>query len=279
MFADDVKIYKPVNNVHDCFELQEDLDRLEQWSDEWKLKLNASKCNSITFTNKRKNVVSYEYAIGREALTRVKCIKDLGIILSADLSYNGHFTSIRSKAFKLLGILRRNCFKSFKKSTNKLLYTSLVRSQIEYGSVIWNPYQVTKINLLERVQKRFIKLQCINSNIMYHDNEYVIHCKNNNLTTLTFRRKFMDLVFLFKIVNSMVDSPLVESLNFNVPNRTSRFYLCFRLPPRRIDIFKNSVMVRLQATFNDSAILNKNLDLHFNSLTEFKFYLLNVDFM
>ena len=47
IFADDTKIYARVNNDEEHKILQEDLDNLMKWSDDWLLKFNKSKCKHL----------------------------------------------------------------------------------------------------------------------------------------------------------------------------------------------------------------------------------------
>ena len=44
LFADDIKIWKKVTVLEDALGLQQDLERLEKWSDTWLLHFNAEKC-------------------------------------------------------------------------------------------------------------------------------------------------------------------------------------------------------------------------------------------
>ena len=44
LFADDAKINRYVVNKDDSIQLQEALEILHSWSEEWLLKLNISKC-------------------------------------------------------------------------------------------------------------------------------------------------------------------------------------------------------------------------------------------
>ncbi len=44
IFTDDTKICRTVNDIGDRILLQEDLNRLHQWSTKWQLKFNAKKC-------------------------------------------------------------------------------------------------------------------------------------------------------------------------------------------------------------------------------------------
>jgi hypothetical protein len=49
LFADDTKLYAAVNNTNDEIKLQGDIDRLMQWSKEWLLTFNKSKCKHVHF--------------------------------------------------------------------------------------------------------------------------------------------------------------------------------------------------------------------------------------
>jgi hypothetical protein len=47
--ADDTKLYAIVNNDEERASLQNDIHRLVQWSKDWLLKFNASKCKHVHF--------------------------------------------------------------------------------------------------------------------------------------------------------------------------------------------------------------------------------------
>jgi len=49
-FADDTKIFSRINNAEDGRRLQDDLDRLVRWSDEWQMLSNTGKCKVIHFS-------------------------------------------------------------------------------------------------------------------------------------------------------------------------------------------------------------------------------------
>ena len=49
LFADDIKLYATVNNTNDEIKLQGDIDRLMQWSKDWLLTFNKSKCKHVHF--------------------------------------------------------------------------------------------------------------------------------------------------------------------------------------------------------------------------------------
>ena len=48
LFADDTKIFRQVATKDDALQLQEDIDALARWSDDWLLKFNIKKCHILT---------------------------------------------------------------------------------------------------------------------------------------------------------------------------------------------------------------------------------------
>ena len=57
----------------------------------------------------------------------------------------------------MLGLLRRTFSTSIPVNSKKQLYISLIRSQFMYCSVLWKPYLVKHIQLIECVQRRATK--------------------------------------------------------------------------------------------------------------------------
>ena len=65
---------------------------------------------------------------------------------------------ITAKAYKILGLLRCCSLRSRHSAhSKKLLYISLVRSQLIYGSQVWRPYLLKNNDALEAVQRRSTK--------------------------------------------------------------------------------------------------------------------------
>lgn len=71
----------------------------------------------------------------------------------------GTITLIRyQKANNILGLIKRTCRGLRDVSTLRTLYLALVRSQLEFCSVVWSPYQAKNVMKLERIQRRATKL-------------------------------------------------------------------------------------------------------------------------
>ena len=89
--------------------------------------------------------VSTEYRIpGTDIMTR-RVHRDLGIIMSDDLSWNQHHEKIIPKGYRILGLLRR-CFSQFRSVFAQREYLSL---QVVYCSIVWRPNLIKDITLVK----------------------------------------------------------------------------------------------------------------------------------
>ena len=89
------------------------------------------------------------YDINDTPIPSVNHHKDLGVILTSDLSFTSHYQHIISSAYKILGILRRS-FTSASTSSKKKLYLSLVQSRLTYCSQIWHLFLLKDIQAIEK---------------------------------------------------------------------------------------------------------------------------------
>ena len=84
LFADDTKVYREIaDSINDTRALQTDIDRLATWATLWQLR-NPEKSETMRITHNRdKSSPSYTM---RVAIKPVKCVKDLGVFISYDLT-------------------------------------------------------------------------------------------------------------------------------------------------------------------------------------------------
>ena len=93
LFADDSKCFSAIESLQDCESLQKDLDSLHGWSDNCHLKFNTSKCEVLTVTRKR-HPFRYDYKLNNNSLKHVTQVKDLGVTISPDLTWDTHINTI-----------------------------------------------------------------------------------------------------------------------------------------------------------------------------------------
>ena len=137
--------------------------------------------------------------------------KDLGIIFSYNLNWTDHYKTITTKAYQILGLIRRtfrvNCIEA-----KKQLYISLVRSQIMYCSQIWRPQLIRDITTLERVQRRATKF-ILNDYI----SPYKSRLQQLNLLPLMYIYEPTDLMSLIKSLNTPTDNFDIKILSLLTP--------------------------------------------------------------
>jgi len=97
------------------------------------------------------------------------------------------------------------------KETNVMLrlYKSLVRPHVEYCTVSWSVHYAKDKQLLERIQRRFVKMIQACKDLKYED-----ALVNLRLVTLEERRNHADLIFLFKMYNSLTQPPFDNFSNY-----------------------------------------------------------------
>ena len=88
LFADDTKCLRSICSPHDCILLQSDLDALSSWSTNWKLKFNENKWSVLSIISGCASTTqsAYQYLINELPISLSTQQKDLGIIISSDLS-------------------------------------------------------------------------------------------------------------------------------------------------------------------------------------------------
>lgn len=250
MYADDTKIYTSVNNIDDCTRLQEDLDRLAIYYDKNRIKVNADKCQSITFTRKT-NIIEFTYKIQNTPIERVHLVRDLGVYLDSKLNMIEHIDIITNKAYKSLGFVMRTCKPFSDTACIKNVYYAYVRSILEYASCIWSPNYITHKQDIERIQRKFIKH--LNFKTRTQCNSYEAGCAHHKLLSLCNRRTLLDMMLLYDIARSRLDCPaLVSQLALHVPQRRTRHthFKLFHEPNHRTNYAHNSVLSRLPRTYN-----------------------------
>ena len=170
--------------------------------------------------------------------------RDLGVIVDEDLSFSKHIHDKVNVAFKMLGIINRN-FKHLNEQCFLLLYKCLVRSQLEFCSSVWNPYKVSFIFDLEKVQKRATKMITSLKKKSYLERLKLLH-----LPCLRFRRLRGDMIEVYKILNNVYDFKVSQILERNLDDRTRGHSKKLTVQRSNLDIRKFSFCVRVVNVWN-----------------------------
>jgi len=131
MFADDMKIFRIVDNQNEADLLQLDLNTHYEWFSNNNFNLNTKRCQIMAFSRARV-ISSFDYNLNGEPLLQTMgAIKHLGIYFDPKLKFDCHITIIAKRSNKILGFIRRNCANFDDSLALKSIYCSLVRSICE----------------------------------------------------------------------------------------------------------------------------------------------------
>ena len=138
MFADDTKIFAYVDIPDANEKLQRDF-ALQDWSDQWQLRFNVSKCTTMHLGRNNRQFKYYMKDSNLNVeLEETVCESDLGVHMDPALKFPLHCEKAVSKANKLLGMKRRS-FDYLDKQSLAYLYKGLIRPNLEYENTIWSP--------------------------------------------------------------------------------------------------------------------------------------------
>ena len=207
----------------------------------------------ITFLNLKVANDYHTYQLNNHSVSRISEIKDLGVIFDSALSFKSHYSYIFKKSLQIWGLIWRNC-KDLSPVALKTLFCSLVCSHLEYCSSIWLPIYHVDSELLEKVQKRFLRTLEYKLGRRHNKGDYQWIMNKFNIQTLSVRRQIADACVLHGIINGYIDNPdLLAKLSFVVPavdSRSTRNLSIFRIPPATTNFSANHPLRRIMEAAN-----------------------------
>ena len=197
LFADDAKIFRGVDlrDNENNLKLQTDLDKLCEWSVKWQLPFNICKCKVLHIGN---NNPCHQYTMNGKKLAKVDEEKDLGVIIDSELKFHKHTAAAIKKANMKLGMIKKS-FACLDESVVLPLYTSLVRSHLEYGNLIWGPHFKGDSIAVEKLQRRATKLVPTIKDLSYDE-----RLRHLQLPSLLHRRRRGDVIFGYKLFTGKI---------------------------------------------------------------------------
>ncbi len=206
LFADDTKIFRIIRDNTDQEVLQQDLNKLHEWSSKWLLSFHPQKCKCMRIAKKSDETPKPDYKLDSHVLEWSDVEKDIGLLVDETLSFDKHLSSKVKKANSMFGLIRR-IFQFMDKETFKPLYQSMVRVHLDYVSSVWAPYKKKDIKLIEQVQRRATKQIPGLSKLSYQE-----RLKSLELPTLSYRRIRGDMIEVYKIIHEIYDPDAALSL-------------------------------------------------------------------
>ena len=138
------KLGRPPGDDH--LALERDFGQLDTWAHTWGMQFNTKKCYLMSIKQKSMNL----YQLDGHIIQQVPDNPYLGVTLSDNMKWNTHISRVSKKANSTLGFLKRN-LKNCPQHSRRTPYLSLVRSTLEYSSIVWDTYLQKDIDKLEKV--------------------------------------------------------------------------------------------------------------------------------
>jgi hypothetical protein len=252
LFADDLKLFLKIDDDVSRTQLQADCDALHDWCTRNHLRLNVSKCKTITFGRSR-NKQSRQYFLNGTQVERVESIGDLGITFDSELRFDLHIRLITNKAHRMLGYIMRMTRSFTMPFTVKVLFFAYVRNKLEYLSTIWSPGYDMYIQQIEAVQRKFTRL--LNYRFRFSMEEYPDRLLRYSMISLEQRRVLTDETVLYKIVNGIIHTDVLSELYFRFYSSNLRGRLTFEPPIARNNIRSFSPLIRMQDQHHEYFLL------------------------
>ena len=178
--------------------------------------LNPTKCREISIDFLQYNGhVRLPITTGGTEIGCVKSFKLLGVYLSSDLTWATHVDYVLKKANRRLYALRQLKRCGVLPADIVKVYCSLVRSVVEYASVVFSNLPQYLVDALEKLQKRALK-------IIYPNYRYEAALDAANLEKLECRRVNICSSFVSKLTKS---NPVYNLVSGRLKSRTVRYNL------------------------------------------------------
>ena len=131
-FADDTKIWRGVKSKDDYEQLQADLQSVYSWADTINMAFNSDKFEWIRYALSPDSAPIFQYlSPDQSAIEQKYSLRDLGVMVSSDLSFYLHIEKAVTSGSKMVGW----AFRSFRNRNSYILLTilkSLVQPYLDY---------------------------------------------------------------------------------------------------------------------------------------------------
>ena len=253
-YADDTQIYlsfNPFDVDAGCKKVNEDLKALVDFSRLHNLEINPSKTEVILFgPPKAKNMVRemVRLAIDGSPLTISSTVKNLGVLIDENLTFNDHINKCAQKAYGALRLIYTNRT-YLSHGTKRLLCDSLVLSYFNYADVLYSPF--LSYQLKYKIQK--VQNACLRTIYGIRRRDHVSHKLGEALWLNMGNRRLLHAACHFHRIIITGKPPYLKSrirFRSDVHTLNIRFRGTLTPPIHRTELFKKSFSYYITKVYN-----------------------------
>ena len=226
----DLPLYKYVDNctIYEVlFEakpsvLQNELNKIIEWSESNNMKINVTKTKELSITFLKNRAPMDRFTVYNQPLDLVPSTKLLGVNVSSDLKWSTHIDYICAKASKRLCALRTLILSvvEFSLLTDlRSVFCYFIRPLLEYACPVWHSSLTAQLkDQLEDTQRRALR-------IIYPQMSYNDSLKELSLPTLNERLELLCLKFYKNAAHpdsklyNLLHEPTTKNYNLRKPRR------------------------------------------------------------
>ena len=119
--------------------------------------------------------------------------------MDSDLKFRKQAAAVVSKASRVLAVISKS-FQLIDKTTLPILFKTLVRPHLEYGNIVWGPFNRMDQKLVERVQRRATKKVPDLRHLPYQHRLQAL-----GLPSLYYRRRRGDMIAVYQVLHGGLD--------------------------------------------------------------------------
>ena len=173
--------------------------KVYNWATEVNMYFNTDKFECLRFRSHQKDAPEYQYMAPNDVPIQVKPhLRDLGVEISSDLTFNVHISKMVTAASRIAGWALRT-FRRRGVGTMVTLWKSIIQPRLDYCSQLWTPDDQESINSIESVQKNFLSRITGTETMNHRERLKFLH-----LYSQERRRERYVVIFLWKIAEGLV---------------------------------------------------------------------------
>ena len=200
-YADDTRVTANITNSEEAEQFQAELNnKIYPWGPANKMSLNGDKFEHLHVGNNlHQTKAAYTDPSGK-TIEEKDHIKDLGVILSNDLTWTKHIEVVVSRARIMSGWAQRT-FSTREQDPMITIWNTQVRPILDYCSPLWSPSpnNYGNIDLLEGTQRSYTR--SING---MEGLNYAQRLKELNMYSIQRRHERYKIIYVYKIKENLV---------------------------------------------------------------------------
>ena len=213
LFCDDGLFWATGNTIIEARDkIQKALDCLTNWCKETGFKISTNKTFFVIFTRKQVPRVP-SFTLCGHPIERKMSAKYLGITFDSKLTWQLHVDDLVERCKNPLSLMKLVARRQWggDRKTLTLMYTSLVRSKIDYGSFLYATAKHTHLLKLDRVQYEAIRIIAG----LLRATKVVQLEVEANIVPLEFRRDQLMMNYFINVIRIRNNPVTIDFFNFH----------------------------------------------------------------